>query len=299
MTTKHWVILALLSLVWGATFFFNAILVNEIGPWTLTAGRTVIGAIGIWIFAVFSGQKFPTDWRLWRFYFFLGLFNYMLPFTAIAWGQQHITGGLASIINALNPMTILIVTHFWPGGERAKPIKFIGILIGFVGVAILTVPKLQAGSWDEVLGYLAVFSATIAYAIAFNIVRRVKDHPPLINAAASLTGAAIMSVIVAFGIEGAPLGLSQQGIYALFGIGILSTALAFTVMFYLMPIIGAVNFSTVTFMVPVSAIFLGTTILGEKIEVIQLAGMAVIFFGLIFIDGRLFKKSKPNLDSID
>lgn len=294
MTSKHWVILALLSLVWGATFFFNAILVNEIGPWTLTAGRTTIGAIGIWIFAFSTGQKVPTDWRLWRFYCLLGIFNYMLPFTVIAWGQLHITGGLASIINALNPMTILIVTHFWPGGERATKVKFFGIVLGFIGVAILTIPKLQSGSWDEVLGYLAVFSATIFYAIAFNIVRRVKDHPPLVNAASSLTGAAILSVILALSIEGVPSDMSSSALYAMLGIGTLSTAIAFSVMFYLLPVIGGVNFSTVTFMVPVSAIFLGTTILGERIEIIQLAGMAVIFFGLLFIDGRLFRKFQTN-----
>lgn len=293
MTTRYWILLAFLSLTWGATFFFNAILVEEIGPWTLTAGRTTIGAVGIWVFAFISGKKFPTDWRLWRFYFLLGLFNYMLPFTVIAWGQQHITGGLASIINALNPMTILIITHFWPGGERATPIKFVGIIIGFAGVAILTIPKLQAGSWDEILGYLAVFSATIFYAIAFNIVRRVKDHPPLVNAASSLTGAAVMAIILALSIEGVPAAMSQQVTFAMFGIGIISTAIGFSVMFYLIPIIGGVNFSTVTFMVPVSAIFLGTTLLGERINLNQLLGMSVIFCGLIFIDGRLLKRFAP------
>lgn len=290
MTTKHWIVLALVSLVWGATFFFNEILINAMGPWTVTAGRTLIGAVGIWIFAFATGKRIPTDWRLWRFYFVLGLFNYCLPFTAIAWGQQHITGGLASIINALNPMTILIVTHFWPGGERATKVKFIGIFIGFVGVAILTIPKLQSGSWDEILGYLAVFSATIYYAIAFNIVRRVKNKPPLINAASSLTCAAIIATVIAFTLEGTPQNITQPVVLSMLGLGIFSTAIAFSVMFYLMPVIGGVNFSTVTFMVPVSAIFLGTTILHEKIEPIQLAGMAVIFLGLIFIDGRLIKR---------
>lgn len=143
------------------------------------------------------------------------------------------------------------------------------------------------------MGYLAVFSGTIFYAIAFNIVRRVKDHPPLVNAASSLTGAAILSVILALSIEGMPGEISNAALYALLGISTLSTAIAFSVMFYLIPVIGGVNFSTVTFMVPISAMFLGTTILGEKIEIIQIAGMAVIFFGLLFIDGRLFKKFQP------
>ncbi len=288
MNQKDWLLLISISFMWGGSFYFNSILIQSVGPWTLTAGRVTIGALALWVYIVLSGRKIPTDPALWRFYLLLGFIAYALPFTAIAWGQLQISGGLASIINAMNPITILVITHFWPGGEKATPVKFFGVLIGFAGVALLTVPKLQAGAIDEVLAYLSVFSATICYAIGFNIVRRLKDHPPVITAAGALSGAALTSILIAGFLEGVPASFKQEEILALLGIGLISTSLAFSIMYYLLPRIGPVNFSIVTFMVPVTAIFLGVSLLGESLETIQLIGMSVIFLGLLFIDGRLF-----------
>ena len=290
MTLKHWLLLIFISLLWGGSFFFNAILIKSVGPWTLTAGRVTIGAIGVGVYATMRGLYIPRDAKRWLFYLLLGAIAYALPFTAIAWGQQQITGGLASIINALNPMTMLVVTHYWPGGEKATPMKFMGILIGFCGVVILTLPKIRAGAMGEVLAYLAVFSASILYATGFNLVRKLKSDPPVITALGSLSGAALISLILAYFVEGVPRDIDQNVVLAFLGIGLISTSLAFSVMYYLLPEIGLVNFSMVTFMVPISAIILGTSFIGEEIELLQLVGMLVIFFGLLFIDGRAFRR---------
>ncbi len=289
MTLRHWLGLIFISLLWGGSFFFNAILIQSVGPWTLTAGRVTIGAIGVGVYALAQGLHIPVNSRRWLFYLLLGAISYALPFTAIAWGQQQITGGLASIINALNPMTMLVVTHYWPGGEKATPLKFVGILIGFAGVVILTLPKIKAGEIGEVMAYLAVFSASILYATGFNLVRKLKDDPPVVTAFGSLTGAAVISLCMAVWIEGPPQHLDQTVILAFLGIGLVSTSLAFSIMYYLLPKIGLVNFSMVTFMVPISAIALGTVFLSEKLEMIHLLGMMVIFTGLLFIDGRLIR----------
>jgi drug/metabolite transporter (DMT)-like permease len=290
MKIKDWLLLIIISLMWGSSFFFNAILVQSVGPWALTAGRVTIGAIGVWVYIILTGRKIPTDPALWRFYILLGSIAYALPFTAIAWGQLQISGGLASIINAMNPITILIITHFWPGGEKATRLKFTGVVIGFAGVALLMLPKLQAGAVGELLAYLAVYSATICYAIGLNIVRRLKHHSPVVTAAGALSGAALTSLLLAFIVEGVPGKLNQVEILSFLSIGLISTSLAFSIMYYLLPRIGAVNFSMVTFMVPITAIFLGISFLGESLEFTQIAGMAVIFLGLLFIDGRLFNQ---------
>ncbi len=292
MALRHWLLLILLSFMWGGSFFFNSILIKAVGPWTLTAGRVVIGALGVWAYVLLSGKKIPTEPKLWGFYLLLGGISYALPFTAIAWGQQQITGGLASIINAMNPITILIVTHFWPGGEKATQRKFIGIILGFIGVTILTLPKLKAGETGELLAYLAVYSATFCYAIGLNMVRHLKHHPPVVTAAGGLTGASIVALLCTYFVEGVPGHFDTSVWLAFLGIGLVSTALAFTIMYTLLPQIGPVNFSLVTFMVPISAIFLGTTFLAETIQLSQLIGMGTIFLGLLFIDGRMMKRLK-------
>jgi len=299
MLLRYWLLLIFVSFMWGGSFFFNSILIQSVGPWTLTAGRVTIGAMGVGVYALIQGLSIPVTTRRWLFYMLLGAISYALPFTAIAWGQQQITGGVASIVNALNPMTMLVVTHYWPGGEKATPLKFVGILVGFAGVVILTLPKIQAGAVDEVLAYLAVFSASILYATGFNLVRKLKDDPPVITAFGSLTGAALISLLIAFFIEGVPQNLDENVLLAFLGIGLISTSLAFSIMYYILPKIGLVNFSMVTFMVPISAIFLGTVFLGERLELIQIAGMSVIFVGLLFIDGRMLRRlgrmPQPNI----
>lgn len=290
MNFRHWLLLGFVSLLWGGSFFFNAILIQSVGPWTLTAGRVTIGACGVALYAAMQGLFVPFDGKRWMFYLLLGGICYALPFTAIAWGQQQITGGLASVINALNPMTMLVVTHYWPDGEKATRLKFLGILIGICGVVILTLPKLKAGAMAEVLAYFAVFSASIFYATGLNLVRKFKHDPPVLTALGSLSGAAIISLIMAYYVEGVPRNIDQNVILAFLGIGLISTSLAFSIMYYLLPRIGLINFSMVTFMVPITAMLLGTGFLAEKIEPQQLFGMMVIFLGLLFIDGRIFRR---------
>ena len=291
MTFKDWLLLIAISFMWGGSFFFNSVLIEAVGPWTLTAGRVSIGALGVWAYILVSGRQIPGDPGLWAFLLLLGTVTYALPFTAIAWGQIQITGSLASIINSMVPITTLVVTHFWPGGEKATPLKALGVFTGFFGVFILMLPKLQAGAVDELLAYLAVYSATICYAFGLNMARRLKDHSPFVTAAGALSGAALVSLLAAALLEGAPQ-VSESRVWGAFlGIGLVSTSLAFSLMYTLLPRIGAVNFSMVTFMIPITSIFLGVSLLGEQLEWNQIAGMGVIFLGLLFIDGRLFGKN--------
>lgn len=295
MNLKDWLLLITISFMWGGSFFFNAILIDAVGPWTLTAGRVTIGALGVWLYVFLSRRRVPTDPGLWGFYLLLGTVSYALPFTVIAWGQIQITSGLASIINSMVPITTLVVTHFWPGGERMTRLKAFGVLTGFAGVFVLMLPKLQSGALGELLAYLAVYSASIFYAFGLNMARRLKSHSPVVTAAGALTGAAIVSLLFSITLESPP-PLDNSSVWGAFlGIGLISTALAFSLMYSLLPRIGPVNFSTVTYMVPVTSIFLGISLLDERIEWIQLAGMAVIFVGLLFVDGRLFKRRAVQL----
>lgn len=289
MSLKDWLLLTAISFMWGGSFFFNSILIDAVGPWSVTAGRVTIGAIGVWLYLLLSGRPLPTDPALWAYCFMLGTITYALPFSAIAWGQIEITGGLASIINAMVPITTLIVTHFWPGGEKATPLKSLGVLTGFLGAFVLMWPKLKAGAMSELLAYLAVYSATICYAVGLNLARPLKSQSPIFIAAAALTGAAMVSLVFAAWVEGPPATLNTRTLWSFAGIGLISTSLAFSLMYTLLPRIGAVNFSMVTFMIPITSILLGSTFLDERLETAQLLGMLVIFLGLLFIDGRLFR----------
>lgn len=108
-------------------------------------------------------------------------------------------------------------------------------------------------------------------------------------AASSLTGAAIVMVPIAFLFEGVPVITQGETWAALFAIGLMSSSFAFLLLYWLLPRVGATNISLNTFITPISAILLGVLVLHERFELTHIVGIIVIFFGLVFIDGRLVK----------
>jgi drug/metabolite transporter (DMT)-like permease len=184
-------------------------------------------------------------------------------------------------------MVTAVISHFWIGGERASRTKMAGVGIGFVGAAILVSPALSTGGNSHLWAVMACLGATLCYAISLNITRSFKHIEPTALAAIALTGAAVVSVPVALVAEGVPVMTRPETWGAALAIGLLSTAFTFQIMYRILPRVGATNFATTTFIAPISALILGVTILRETILPIQILGMVVIFFGLLFIDGRI------------
>lgn len=289
MARSDWFWVVLLGAIWGCSFLFNAILIREIGPLWVSAGRVGVGALGSWMFVFALGKKLPRDKSIYGHFFLLGILNYTIPFALFPMSQAHLASGVAAIINAMTPIMTVIVSHFWLGGEKASWNKSIGVLAGFSGVAILASPILAAGGTSQLWAIGACLTATICYAIALNYTRNFKHIDPIILAACALTGAAIVAVPAAFIAHGTPRLVTIEGWTALLGIGLLATTIAFQIMYRLLPRIGATNFSVVTFLAPVSTIILGFIFLGETIQMAHVFGMIGIFIGLLLIDGRILR----------
>jgi len=290
MQLRDWFWVLLVASIWGCSFLFNAVLLREVGPIWISAGRVTIAAIGCWAFFIALGKKVPTDPGLWIKLMVLGVFSYAIPFTLFPLGQTHISSGLTAIINALTPIMTVVVSNFWPGGERATPNKLMGVLAGFAGATLLALPALQADGSAQVWGIAACLLATVCYAVTLNAARSFAKVDPSAIAAIAMTGAAIAALPVAIGMEGIPHVTRIETWGAWLALGLLASAVTFQIMYRMLPRIGATNFAVNTFISPVFAIILGMSFLGETILPIQLLGMLVIFFGLLLLDGRLFKR---------
>ena len=192
----------------------------------------------------------------------------------------------------MTPMTTVIVSQFWPGGEKATWNKSLGVLIGFAGAIILASPSLGAGS-TEIVALLAALLATCCYALTLNYARRFKGIDSATIASSSLTGAALVMVPAALLFEGVPVITRPETWGALFGIGVFSTSFSFLLVYWLLPKVGATNLSLNTFITPISAILLGVLVLHEGFVPVQIAGIVVIFLGLVVIDGRLLGRRRP------
>ncbi len=287
MSLRDWLLIIMLGAIWGCSFVFNAVLIREIGPLWVTSLRVGIGALGCWIFLAALRKPVPRDLVLWLQLAGLGVIAYAIPFALFPLAQADLASGVAAIINALTPMVTAIISHFWLGGEKASPMKFTGVAIGFVGAAILVSPTLAAGGNSELWAVAACLGATLCYGLSLNITRSYKHVEPTAFAAIALTGAAIISAPIALLSEGIPHMTRPETWGAALAIGLLSTAFTFQIMYRILPRVGPTNFATTTFIAPISALIIGVTVLGETILPIQLLGMLVIFFGLLFIDGRV------------
>lgn len=290
MPLRYWLLIILLGAVWGSSFLFNAILIREISPFWVSAGRVTIGAAICWVYFAAMRKSLPTDWRLYPQFLVLGILNYAIPFALFPYAELTVASSIVGVINGLTPMSTVIVSQLWPGGEKATWNKIFGVLVGFVGAVILSLPSLSTGASAQVLGLLAAMGATLCYALTLNYARRFKTVDSAAVAASSLTGAALVSIPIALLFSGIPVITRAETWGALLAISTLSTSFSFLLVYWLLPRVGATNLSLNTFITPISAIMLGVLVLHERFDAIHVVGIIVIFFGLVFIDGRLLKR---------
>jgi drug/metabolite transporter (DMT)-like permease len=293
MPLRYWALIILLGAVWGCSFLFNAILIREISPLWVSAGRVTIGAIICWLFFLGTRKPLPRDWSLYPQFLVLGILNYAIPFALFPYAEITVASSIVGVINGMTPMTTVIISQFWPGGEKATWNKSIGVIIGLLGAVILASPSLGEGASAQIVGLLAALGATICYALTLNYARRFKNVDSTVTASASLTAAALVSVPIALLFSGIPVITRIETWGALFGIGVFSTSFSFLLVYWLLPKVGATNLSLNTFITPISAIILGVVVLHEGFLPVHIAGIAVIFLGLVFIDGRLVRRWMP------
>jgi len=287
MRPVEWSLLIALSLLWGGSFFCGQVALAELRPFTVVLGRVGIAAMALWILVLLSGERLPTSARDWRRFFTMGALNNLVPFSFLLWSQTRIPSSLASILNGTTPVFAVLLAHFLTRDERMTPGRVGGVLAGFLGLVVMVGPDAVGGS-NRFAAELLALGGPLSYALAAIYGRRFQDTPPLIAATGQLTASTILAAPVALLVDRPwELGpIAPTTIAALVALALLSTALAYVIFFRLLATAGATNLMLVTLLVPVSALLLGTFILGERLAARELVGMGVIAIGLALIDGR-------------
>lgn len=290
-STRDWVLISVLALIWGGSFLFGRILMLEWPPFTVVFLRVAIAAFVLWVFLLATGRTFPFATPFVIALFVMGILNNVIPFSLILIGQREIGSGLASVVNAMTPIWTLIIANGFTQDEKFSANKIAGIVLGFIGVAVLIGGDLVAGLHASAWAQAAVLGATISYGFAGVFGKRFKGQDPIAVATGQLTASSIIMF---------PVMLSTEGVFnitapnvelltALLGLSIVCTAFAYVLFFRILASAGATNVSLVTFLVPVSAIMLGAFWLGERLTLENFAGMALILAGLVCVDGRLMR----------
>jgi drug/metabolite transporter (DMT)-like permease len=239
------------------------------------------------------GLRMPGERRIWMAFFGMGFLNNLIPFSLIVWGQTHIASGLASILNATTPLFSVVVAHWLTSDEKLTRGRLAGIVVGIAGVIVIIGPGALRGLGTNVAAQLAILGASLSYAFGAVFGRRFRAMgiTPQVTATGQVTASTVLLLPLALLVD-RPWTLAMPGMEiwaAVAGLAVLSTALAYIIYFRILASSGATNILLVTFLIPVSAILLGVTILGESLQPQHFAGMLLIGLGLAAIDGRLLR----------
>jgi drug/metabolite transporter (DMT)-like permease len=299
MTVVEWGLLLLLSVLWGGSFFFSKVALQELPPFTLVLARVGIAAIALRIYLRARHLPIPRSFSIWAAFAGMGLLNNLIPFALIFWGQTTIASGLASILNATTPIFSILIAHLLTTDERMTQNRVAGILLGLAGVVAVVGTDALAGAGRSTMAILACLGAALSYGFASVFGRRFKRMgiAPAVSAFGQVASTTIMVVPIILVFD-APWRLGVPSIAtwsAVVGLALLSTALAYVIFFRVLASAGVTNISLVTLLIPVSAILLGSLILGERLSTSQLVGMAFIALGLIAIDGRAWQAARCSI----
>jgi len=279
-----------LGLIWGSSFAWIKIAVEEIPPATLVAWRMTLGAIGmVGLLVILRGVPMPRGMREWLPLVVMGAVNAAIPIFLISWGEQFVDSGTAAVLNSLVPIFSLIIAGLMLRTEPVTALRVGGLVLGFIGAALLASRELELRADSSgLLGALAVVLAAISYAVGVSYARhRIKSTHRYVVAAGTLVFAAIDMWVLALLIDGGIVIPSQlDTIVAIVWLGILGSFIAYVLFFFLIEHLGATMAAMVTYLFPVVGVAIGVVLLGERLDARLALGTLLVLIGIAVVSLR-------------
>ncbi len=273
--------LLLLALIWGASFLFIKVGLRDFSVWDVVGIRLLLGAVTL-VLIVVVGRYSLAGWRrALPVLVIIGATGSAIPFLLITDGEVHISSSLAAILNATTPFFAAPISHLWLGSQdRLTPSKLLGIVIGFLGVAVLLGIGTSSLAGASLLGGGAVLLASLSYALNLVIVRaRLQGVPPLLPPLGQSVFAGLM--VAPFALTSLPQhGVHLLPVLSLVGLGVLGTGIAYLFYFRLIRNVGPTRTSMVTYLLPCTALIYGVVLLNEPATANIVAGLALVLVGI-------------------
>jgi len=292
MTGRLWLLILLMSALWGGGFMFIKFALTGFAPFSVVAGRVGVAALALGLIVAVGRQRLPRQAKVWRAFFIMGALNNLIPWMMVAWAQTQIPSSMAAILNAPTPLLTAVMAHLLTDDEKLTRQRFTGVLAGMLGVALVVGPGVLSGMDSAVLAQITCLSATVSYAASavYGRVFRSMDVTPVVAAFGQQLMVAVVIVPLALIVD-QPWARPAPGagaIAAVLALGVIATALPYIIFYRVLAEAGATNLMLVNLLIPGWAVALGAMVLGERLPPTAFLGMAMVGLGLAVIDGRLF-----------
>jgi drug/metabolite transporter (DMT)-like permease len=287
-----------LALIWGVSFLLIKVAVHDMSPTVLLLIRSLSGLIALAVIVKLLGRPILGDgWktRLGSFAI-MALTNAIVPWVAIAWGEERISSGLASILNSTTTLWTAVIIFWAMPGERPTRVGYLGVVIGLAGVVILVLPDILAhGVSGNFLGAMAVLVASLSYATNAIYQRRKMRSVSVFDISIGQLAATVIFAIPLAAPSLPHVHLALTSVAAVIGLGAGATGVAYLLYYFIMNTLGAVRAAGVTLLVPVTAVFWGVVLLRESLSWAIVIGMAVILAGTVLTNVGRRVSREPSL----
>lgn len=291
-----------LALTWGTSFMFIKVGLEGLSPGQVVLARLTAGAVALAVTCAVTRQVLPRERVVWGHLLVVAVLLCVFPFLMFAWAEQHVSSGLASILNATTPLMTMLVALAALPRERPTPTRLTGLLVGFTGVVLVLAPWRSGpgAAGVEAPGDLvlwaqgACLAATLSYGMAFVYVRRFLSPRGLaaVPVAAGQVGlAALVMLVLSPVLAWQPVELSWRVLTAMAGLGVLGTGLAYVWNTNIVAGWGATNASTVAYLTPLVGVLAGTVVLAERISWNEPLGALVVVAGVAVSHGGVTRLS--------
>ena len=301
-----WLLFVLLGFFWGSSYLFIKIGVDQgLPPFTLVTLRLFVGFLLLATVVTIAREPLPRNPRTYGHLIVMGAVNIVIPFSLITWAELTVDSALAAILTAPVPLGVIIIAAIFLRDEQITINRIVGLVVGFVGVAILVGFDPASVAAGDLAGEIALIGATLSYACGAVYARRnIKGLRPMIPAIFQVSFALIMVAVLALVFEHPTEVIPRmtlQAVFAVVWLGLLGSGLAYLVFFRLLGRWGATRTSMVAYLLPVFGIALGALVLHEPIDARLIIGTALVIGGVALVNSKygarpLFQRGPANVE---
>lgn len=280
-----WAVFVALGFMWGSSYLFIKLAVDDFGTFTLVALRLAVGAALLWTIFLVSRKRLPRSARIYGHLAVMGALNIAIPFALITWAERDTSSALAAILTSLVPLFAAVLAPAFLPDEPLRINAIGGLGIGFAGVVVLTG---GAGNATALLAAIALVLSALSYGAGAVYARRnVRGLDPMVPAVLQVTIAGIYTAAIALALESPWLARPDgEAVFSILWLGILGSGLAYLAAFRLLQRWGATRMTAVAYIIPVFGVALGWLVLREPVGPNTLVGTALILAGIGLVNSR-------------
>lgn len=288
----NWLVFLALGFMWGSSYLFIKLAVDDFGVFTLVALRLAVGAALLWAVLRIARQPVPKRGRIYGHLFVMSIFNIALPFALITWAEQSVESALAAVITSMVPLFTAVIAPLFIHDEPLRVNGIAGLGIGFAGVLILT-GRNAGDPGSDLASEIALVGSSVSYAVGAVYARRhVRGLAPMIPATFQVTFALLVTASIALVLE-RPWDARPdlEAVFSIVWLGVLGSGLAYLAAFRLLAVWGATRMTMVAYLIPIFGIALGAIVLNEAVDARMILGTALIVGGIALVSAPFGRRT--------